>query len=657
MAQSLDLDGEHRVNGEAADSLSPDTDAGAQTALPLPNLLDEEMVVRPKAAEPHAPEAKAPAEPASIDPVPLEPGRALTVADFAPPRTGPIDASIRLAYRLGVPGSVLAAPFRKAAAPRILATVEGGVPGDRARGVAMRAGHFLVNGVKAPIAQMDFASSTRLTPPFARVVHGFAWLRDLAASAPREQCIPVAERVFSAWLKKHRGPAKTPAWTAEFAGQRLLAWLIHAPLILSDATPGLRTQGLEAISDTAKWLDRNVSKAEDRLGAVHGWCGVVAAGLLLPDGKPRRLYGESGLLRTLGEAISDDGGVLSRSPMAQMDAIAVLTDLRSCYEAVDEDPPKALETMLALLVPPLLALRHTDGGLGSWQGSGAVGASELAGLIEASRVRTRPAKDMRQWGYQNITADKTVLQFDAAPPPRTKHARFGCASTLAFEMSSGGHRLIVNCGGAALAGGQTPVRIEQGLRGTAAHSTLALDEANSTAVHIKGQIGKGVEEVDITRGEIATKTRTGKRVGTKLEATHDGYSTRYGLIHRRILILSDDGGELRGEDVLEPSSKRGKRGKIAYAIRFHIGRGIDLGLSEDKRGAGLALPDGSYWQFRLGTSNAGLNDDAQDDAKLSIEESIWIDGEGRPHPIEQLVVEGLASRSGGSFPWILKKMG
>ena len=50
-------------------------------------------------------------------------------------------------------------------------------------------------------------------------------------------------------------------------------------------------------------------------------------------------------------------------------------------------------------------------------------------------MRTRPLRDARQWGYQRVVAGKAVLQFDAAPPPLARHARHGCASTLAFELS------------------------------------------------------------------------------------------------------------------------------------------------------------------------------------------------------------------------------
>jgi len=575
----------------------------------------------------------------------VEPGRALALADFSPPSLGAGERLLRLAYRMGVPGSTLAAPFRKPAKPRLLATVLNPLPGQKMAGTAIRAGHFLVHGVKAPIAQIDFAGAARMAPPLERVVHSFAWLADLEASAPREQIVPVAERVLAAWLAANPSPpsrpGKGPAWTVANAGTRELNWLVHAPLILSGNDKAQRARVLSAMNDTARWLDKNVGRAEDLLAEVTGWCGIVAAGLLLPDGKPRRLFGEAGLIKALGELVGDDGGILSRSPLGQMEVIALLVRLRACYSAVRRDPPAALEAILALLVPPLLALTHGDGSLGAWQGGWAVDAADVSALVAASGVRTRPLRDVRQWGYQRVVAQKSILQFDAAPPPLAKHARSGCASTLAFELSHMGQRIIVNCGGSACAGGLIPVRLEQGLRATAAHSTLVLDDVNSTAVLINGRIGGGVSEVEVDRRTIAGEKLSG---ATRLEASHNGYVQRYGLTHRRILILRDEGTELRGEDLLVPAGGKGKSGKVAFAIRFHLGPGIEVGLSEDGQGAGLAMPDGSYWQFRAG-------------GQVTVEESIWADGQGRPQPIQQLVLQGLVSRGGGNFAWLLKKMG
>ena len=581
----------------------------------------------------------------------IEPGRALALADFSPPTLGAGERLIRLAYRLGVPGSMLVSPVGKKARLRLLATVRNPLPGSRVGGTALRAGHFLLHGAKLPIAQVDFAGAARMAPPFERLVHSFGWLADLEAAAPREQVAPVAERVLIAWLEANpklpAKPGKGPSWTVANTGTRLLNWLVHAPLLLSGHDKVLRAKALSALADNARWLDKNVGRAEDLLGELAGWCGIVAAGLLMPEGRPRRLYGEAGLIRVLGDLVGDDGGVLSRSPLGQIEAIALLVRLRACYHALREDPPQALEAILAVLVPPLLALTHGDGSLGSWQGGWAIEANEVAALVEASGVRTRPLRDVRQWGYQRAVAQKSVVQFDAAPPPLARHARTGCASTLAFELSHAGQRLIVNCGGAAAAGGLMPVRLEQGLRATAAHSTLTLDDANSTAVLLNGRIGAGVREVEIDRRTLGgDKQAPGNFGATRLEASHDGYVARYGLTHRRILILRDDGTELRGEDLLVPAGNKGKRGKVGFAIRFHLGAGIEAGLAEDGQGAGLALPDGSYWQFRAATG-----------AQVTLEESIWADGQGRPQPIQQLVVQGMVSRGGGNFAWLLKKMG
>ncbi|TAD75916.1 MAG: heparinase [Sphingomonadales bacterium] len=585
---------------------------------------------------------------APTPPPPQETSRALALSDVITVKSGPGEALIRLAYRLGVPGHAIAAPFRRPQALRVLATVESPNRGDRAAGTALRAGHFLIHGVRMPIATFDFAPAAHHAPGVERVIHSFGWLADLAASATRAEGAAVAERIATQWLHAHTIPGKGPAWEAELTGLRLVAWLVHAPLMLGGNDKALKSRLLAAIGETADWLDKRAGREGAGFAAVAAWAGVVAAGLLLPHGRPRRLFGEAGLVKALGDMVGEDGGGLSRCPAAQLDAIRLLTDLIACYDAVKIAPPPALGVMRELLVPPLLALRHGDGALGSWQGQGAVPADRVNAVIEASGVRTRPLAAAAGWGYQRIKAGETLLQFDTAPPPPARHARTGCASTLAFELSDGPQRIIVNCGGAALAGGQVPARIGQGLRATAAFSTLVLDNANSTAVLLHGQLGKGVETVEVERRIVAGKSRE----ATRIEAAHNGYASRFGLAHRRILTLSSDGTELAGEDILIPSAKNGKRGKIGFAIRFHLGRGVEVQLSGDKRGASLLLPDGRLWQFRLRGDRAGAGE-----ITLSAEDSLWVDGDGRPHATEQLVIEGLALRSGGQFSWLLRKTG
>ena len=87
-----------------------------------------------------------------------------------------------------------------------------------------------------------------------------------------------------------------------------------------------------------------------------------------------------------------------------------------------------------------------------------------------------------------------------------------------------------------------PAELVEGLRTTAAHSTLVLADTNSTNILADGSLGKGVEDVAIDRSEDNDASR--------LEASHDGYVRAFGLVHKRSLMLGNDGKELRGADQL-----------------------------------------------------------------------------------------------------------
>jgi len=519
---------------------------------------------------------------------------------------------------------------------KLLAVPRDQVPGNPRAGKAIRAGHFLLRGQKVALNGLDFTAA-QPSPAYAEYVHGFRWLRDLGAAGSREQITPAAEGIMRAWLTAHAEKPSEPAWHAEYAGWRLLFWAAYAPLILSSNDIVYRSLVLNCFARTARHLDRSADKAPAGLPRLTAWCGVVVAGLLLPGGAPRRSFGETGLKRAIEHAFYSDGGTISRSPIAQARSIEALTLVRAAYDAVRADVPAFLTETLNRTVAALLGITHGDGGLGSWQGAGATDPAQVEALVAASGVRTRPLRQARDWGYQRISAGTTHILVDAAPPPVSQLAEAGCASTGAIEISDGPDRLIVNCGGAALTGPMIPADFARGLRTTAAHSTLTLDDTNSTAILPDGTLGRGVTEVELHRQELDN--------GSRIELSHDGYVRRFGYVHRRLLHISNDGRDIRGEDMLLPSQRRKKPAAAPYALRFHLAPHIDASLTADGQGALLRIDMGVLWQFRCSTGTLG------------IEDSVWVDGEGRPHGTKQLVVNAAAEPGGTTLGWLLKRVG
>jgi len=503
--------------------------------------------------------------------------------------------------------------------------------GDAARGRALLDGTLALRGERRGIEGLD-ARLTGASRGFADHYHGFAWLRDLSTVAPRAQAAPIAEALTRGWIAAHGDRIADPAWRPDLWGRRILAWVAHAPLILSSTDLVYRSSVLHALARGARHLERTADKAPAGAPRIAAWSGVVAAGLLIPGGDPRRTLGEAGLERAIAASLHDDGGTVGRSPAGQLDALMTLVALRAVYAARRMEMPARIEAAIGRLVPPLLGVAHGDRGLSSWQGGGPIPGDRVDAVVTASGIRTRPLRQARHWGYQRLANGGTTLIVDAAPPPIAQGIDGGCASTLAFELSDGANRLVVNCGGARMANAGLPAALTEGLRTTAAHSTLTLADTNSTACLPDGTLGRGVGAVELSRGETDTVSR--------IEASHDGYVRRYGLTHRRQIALGADGRDVRGEDSLVPAAKSKRRaGALAYVIRFHLAPSVEVSPTADGQAAVLRLPGNVLWQFRC---KGGA---------LSVEESLWIDGDGRPHPTEQLVISGQAEPGGTSIGW------
>ena len=531
-------------------------------------------------------------------------------------------------------GSLVSRLFTSKKEPlRLTAVPRDHVAGDRARGDALLAGRFEVGAETIDLTDFDFAT-VGADSAVAEALQGFSWLRDLAASTGRDKGAKLAEALVGRWLLAH-GTKVDEAWRPALWGERILFWTAYAPYILSSRDAGYRSALLNTLARGARHLDSTADKAPVGLPRVTAWIGVIVAGLLVQGGMSRVARGEAGLARALAAAQGEDGGLMSRSPAQQALFVDRLSLLRAGYFAAKHSLPDALESAAAAALAALHGVTMGDGGLSSWQGGNPGDAARLTALVDGCGLRARPLRQARGWGYQRLSALGTIVVMDGAPPPSAKVAARGCASTLAIEVSDGVQRLIVNCGGPGALPTVLADDLVVALRSTAAHSTLVLDDTNSTAILVDGALGKGVEEVPVLRSEDNDSTR--------IEASHDGYVKGFGLVHSRTLILGNDGKELRGLDKLVSKGRRKIKEAAPYAVRFHLAPGVEPTITADGMGAILRSPGAPPWNFRCRG------------AMLTTEESIHIDGQGTMRGSMQIVIVGEISGLGGEIAWQLRR--
>ena len=112
-----------------------------------------------------------------------------------------------------------------------------------------------------------------------------------------------------------------------------------------------------------------------------------------------------------------------------------------------------------------------------------------------------------------------------------------------------------------------------------------------------------------------------------LTTSHDGYLARFGVIHRRVLMVAHDGTRLDGEDTLSPApGGRIKGNDTDYALRFHLHPSVKASRLSDARGVMLVLPNRDVWTF-----------EALDD-KVDLEDSVFLAGNDGPRRTAQIVI-------------------
>jgi uncharacterized heparinase superfamily protein len=182
--------------------------------------------------------------------------------------------------------------------------------------------------------------------------------------------------------------------------------------------------------------------------------------------------------------------------------------------------------------------------------------------------------------------------------------------------------LVINCG--APDANRTAAR--QAARMTAAHSTLTLDDTSSCRFNFQTDPNQSLDQTILSGPDKITFERTELPTASKLRISHNGYQSRFGLIHERDLILAKDGAKLEGQDRLTTPSASKLFEILPYSIRFHIHPSVRLTLSSESREILCELPDATRWVF------------SSPEANIQIAESVFLAAPDGPRRCEQIVI-------------------
>ncbi|MEO5335294.1 MAG: heparinase II/III family protein [Magnetospirillum sp. WYHS-4] len=459
------------------------------------------------------------------------------------------------------------------------------------------------------------------------LLHGFSWLADLralASSAARDR----ARSLVSGWIVRH-GRWQPVAWRSDVMGLRLAAWVASGDFLLGGADEAFRQRFLASLAEQLRHLVRSGGGAEPTAAAFSALKGTILAGLALPAQDKAVTLGMRLLEDAIRLQILPDGGHWQRNPSLHLEVLHHLADIRTALVAARAEIPVSLLGAIDRMAPLLRALRHGDGGLAVFNGGWEDDRRQIDSVLSQAGARGQALSSAPHSGYQRLAAGRALVLVDTGSPPPPTADREAHAGALAFEMSAGKHRLIVNCGSF----GGDELLWRQALRATAAHSTATVGETNSSEIHKDGTMGERRAQVSAARGEMDGMVW--------LEAGHDGYAKPFGIVHNRRLRLDSSGDLLEGEDEFARQSGRPAEGGEFYCLRFHLHPDVRASLVGDETSVLLRLASGGGWRFQ------GWG------GKVKLEESLYW---GRPDAArrsEQITINGQLGARGARMKWRL----
>jgi uncharacterized heparinase superfamily protein len=307
-----------------------------------------------------------------------------------------------------------------------------------------------------------------------------------------------------------------------------------------------------------------------------------------------------------------------------------LLPLRQMFASREVDTPEPLLHAIDRMLPMLRLFRHGDGTLSHFNGMGITAADQLATLLTYDDMRSQPIHHAPHSGYERLEAGKTLLVADVGRAPPTALSMEAGAGCLSFEFSSGPQRIILNCGVPRSA----DKAVVLAARTTSAHSTASIADVSSC--RFLSRQGSWLERIlaswllrrlgpVVISGPSEVQADRGQKDHVQiLEASHDGYASQFGLVHRRRWRLSVEGQWLEGEDVF---SKEGKVSEDAQAvIRFHLAPGVRASRVQGGRMVMLVLPNREAWQFEV------------DQGQAQLEESVFFSATNGTRRTEQIIL-------------------
>jgi len=411
-----------------------------------------------------------------------------------------------------------------------------------------------------------------------RYLQSFMWIKDVRAVGTDEARIFVRKKILS-WLNQSDYLSEH-IWNPEIMSKRIFYLLTNLSFFFETANDSFQKKFAENINKQSILLFKKTKKVKHLKNKIFIPKSLLLSSLCFKNLEKNFDYSIKLLQKTI-EITIKDGMHYLRSPSEHFYFLCSLLDIKNFFGNLNMDLPVGLNETIKEMTLILDFFKIGDGHLAIFNKYDFISSSKISNLQKKIGYKHRLPRVSECSGFNRVSKNKLIFIMDCGSPTREKTQ----AGSLSFELSYLSEKIVVNCGSPFVNNKEW----DDAMRSTAAHSTLNINEINSSDIFFEKDTSSRIAKV--------FSEKFSKNQNVWINSYHEGYRNIFGIIHKRLIHIDLENFVIRGEDSFANMKINQNHNNLKYFLRFHIHPSIKLNVTTSKKKVVLKLRNNQGWEF------------------------------------------------------------
>ena len=392
----------------------------------------------------------------------------------------------------------------------------------------------------------------------------------------------VTQSIIENWISKNQN-YETRSWEIDILSKRIIAWISNSKITYNDSNDSYKNSFNIIVSKQVNHLMNEIDRSLDINDKMIGCSAIVISGISYKNSRFLD-YGLNLLKKIINNSFDNNYFPKSRNIRQMVFYLKYFILLRELLKDSLNEVPEYLDEIIFYLG------KSYDFFWGSlkkdllFNGNNNSNNYEFDKYLRLFRYNFKSDK-LDTSGYTILKNKDATLIMDTGNNPIKNFSENYQSGPLSFEFFFKDKKLITNSGYF-----QNHNHQLNGIsKSTATHSTLTLD--NSSACNFKKN-GRGPSAV--SRGfKTFDNQVTHEKNFWSIKCSHDGYLSKYGVIHERTLEFDPNKYIIFGKERL---IKNKNFKSTNFEIRFHLLPNLKITKIQDNKSVLIEL-ENSGWRF------------------------------------------------------------